>query len=97
MIQGFTQLGAIGIGFPLALTLPESEGLTASAMEVAPTATVLRPQALAKNVGKSVRWTLTVTCGVITKLGPLENETVTSPDTKFLPPTSFCIATDVAI
>jgi hypothetical protein len=44
-------------------TVPEFDELNASAVAVAPTVAPVRPQIRAKKVGKSVRWTFTVTLG----------------------------------
>jgi hypothetical protein len=68
-IHGFTHFGAMGIGKPLALAVLDEDGLNASATAVLPTGTMLRPAARAKNVGKSVRSTVTETWGLTTKLG----------------------------
>ncbi len=107
-IHGFTHRGWTGITVPDAAlpTRSEFEELKASAVAVALTLAPRRPQIRAKKVGRSVRWTCTVTSGFTPKAGValahpavsvlLGNDTVTVPAA---PPTLFCWAswpTDLA-
>src|SRR5271165_917634 len=70
-IQGFTQRGWTGIIPPDGpeLTLPEFDGLNASAVALAPTSLLVLPQMRAKNEGRFWRWTFTVISGLIPKTG----------------------------
>ena len=64
-IQGFTQRGRTGVMASVSVfpTLPEFEGLNASAMAVAVTLLVGAPHMRANIVGRAVRVTCTVTMG----------------------------------
>src|SRR5258707_7759777 len=110
MIQGFTHLGATGVTWPADApfpTMPELEELKASAVAVPLTVAPVRPHIRAKNVGRSVRCTFTVTRGFTPngRLGPeaahcvselLGNVTATWAGRRAIPPIVFCVATAFA-
>src|SRR5271166_4661824 len=68
-IHGFTQRGWTGIIPPDGpeLTLPEFDGLNASAVALAPTSLLVLPQMRAKNEGRFWRWTFTAISGLTPK------------------------------
>ena len=87
--HGLTQMGATG---GLVAVIPESlEGLYASAVAEADTVSWVFPQIRAKNVGRVVTCTRTVTVGLVGLVPP--KLTVILPLVRGAPPTLFCSAT----
>jgi hypothetical protein len=109
MIQGLTQRGVTGMIVPP--TLPEFEGLKASAVAVALTVFPAFPHMREKNVGRPVRESCTVTTGLMANAGgseeqsgfelvvpPLVTEYVTVTEAVGIDrlPTAFCCTIEVA-
>src|SRR6266436_5830472 len=67
--NGFRQRATMGTPIPPPATVDEFDGLNASAVADVRTVKAARLQMREKNVGRFVLWTVTVTVGLIPKLG----------------------------
>ena len=83
--QGFTQRGCTGMMVPPGPTLPELEGLNASAVAVALTLFPVLPQTREKKFGKLPRVTCTVTMGLTAKAAVRPEQSVLEPKLPPLP------------